>query len=402
MASTGFLCEVVGHVRSESWTYLKFTLVTSDGRARAGIVETDHGSIETPAFMPVGTQGSVKAIEQRELVEIGAQIILGNTYHLYLRPGADLIQAGGGLHRFINWTRPILTDSGGFQVFSLNNLRDIDEAGVTFKSHLDGSSHVFTPESVVQIQRQLGSDIMMVLDECAPFPCDLEYMQRSNARTLRWAERCKVAAEKSGPLYGHSQALFGIVQGSVYPEIRTQSAEALIRLSFDGYAIGGLAVGEPAEVMYSIVDVCENVLPTDKPRYLMGVGTPENLIEAVSRGMDMFDCVLPTRNGRNANLFTRTGDINLRNAKYKADFTRPDAECDCYTCTNFTRAYLRHLFQVKEILGLQLATIHNLSFYLWLMREARGAILARRFPAWKNEALQRLNSKKEDTETVST
>ncbi len=274
---------------------MKFALVTSDGRARAGVIETDHGSIETPAFMPVGTQGSVKAIEQRELVEVGAQIILGNTYHLYLRPGADLIERAGGLHRFISWTRPILTDSGGYQVFSLNDLRDIDERGVTFKSHLDGSVHVFTPESVVQIQRKLGSDIMMVLDECAPFPCDLEYARRSNAMTLRWAERCKVAADKQNPLYGHAQALFGIVQGSVYPEIRSDSAESLMRIGFDGYAIGGLAVGESAEVMYQIVDVCGAILPADKPRYLMGVGTPSNLIEAVSRGVDMFDCVLPTR-----------------------------------------------------------------------------------------------------------
>ena len=352
--------------------------------------------------MPVGTQGSVKAIEQRELVEIGAQIILGNTYHLYLRPGANLVQAAGGLHKFINWTRPILTDSGGYQVFSLNDLRDIDEAGVTFKSHVDGSTHAFTPESVVQIQRQLGSDIMTVLDECAPFPCDLEYARRSNAMTLRWAERCKVAAENQGPLYGHSQSLFGIVQGSVYPEIRSQSAQSLMRLGFDGYAIGGLAVGEPAEAMYHIVDVCESILPTDKPRYLMGVGTPANLIEAVSRGADMFDCVLPTRNGRNANLFTRTGDINLRNAKYKADFKPPDEECGCYTCRNFTRAYLRHLFQVKEILALQLATIHNLSFYLWLMKEARDAVLAHRFLAWKNQTLQRLNLEEDDKETIST
>jgi len=381
---------------------LKFTLATSDGRARAGVIETDHGSIETPAFMPVGTQGSVKAIEQRELLEIGAQIILGNTYHLYLRPGADLIQEAGGLHKFIHWKRPILTDSGGYQVFSLNDLRDIDEAGVTFKSHLDGSAHVFTPESVVHIQRQLGSDIMMVLDECAPFPCDLEYARRSNAMTVRWAERCKLAVENQGPLYGHSQALFGIVQGSVYPEIRTQSAQALVRIGFDGYAIGGLAVGEPAEVMYHIIDVCQTVLPTDKPRYLMGVGTPANLIEAVSRGVDMFDCVLPTRNGRNANLFTRTGTINLRNAKYKADFTPPDGECGCYTCRTFTRAYLKHLLQVKEILGLQLATIHNLWFYLWLMREARNAILAHGFSAWKTETLQRLDSEKEDKETMST
>jgi queuine tRNA-ribosyltransferase len=389
-------------VRSKTLAELKFKLVTSDGRARAGVIETDHGLVETPAFMPVGTQGSVKAIEQRELIEVGAQIILGNTYHLYLRPGGDLLQAAGGLHKFINWNRPILTDSGGYQVFSLNDLRDIGETGVTFKSHLDGSMHLFTPESVVQIQRQLGSDIMMVLDECAPFPSDMKYACRSNAMTVRWAERCKVAAENQAPLYGYSQALFGIVQGSVYPEIRSQSAQALVRLGFDGYAIGGLAVGEPADVMYHIVDVCEPILPADKPRYLMGVGTPENLIESVSRGVDLFDCVLPTRNGRNANLFTRKGDINLRNAKYKADFNPPDEECGCYTCGHFTRAYLRHLFQVKEILGLQLATIHNLSFYLWLMSEARNAILAHRFQVWKGEVLQRLKLEKVDSETVST
>jgi queuine tRNA-ribosyltransferase len=381
---------------------VKFTLATSDGKARAGVVETDHGSINTPAFMPVGTQGSVKAIEQRELVEVGAQIILGNTYHLYLRPGADLIQEAGGLHRFINWTRPILTDSGGYQVFSLNDLRDIEETGVTFKSHLDGSMHVFTPESVVTIQRQLGSDIMMVLDECAPFPCDIEYARRSNAMTIRWAERCRMAVENQPSLYGHSQALFGIVQGSVYPEIRTQSAQALVRIGFDGYAIGGLAVGEPPEVMYDIIEVCEPVLPMDKPRYLMGVGTPANLIEAVSRGVDMFDCVLPTRNGRNANVFTRMGDINLRNAKYKNDFTPPDGDCSCYTCRKFTRAYLRHLFQVKEILGLQLATIHNLSFYLWLMREAREAIHMHRFSAWKSDMLHRLGSEDEAAGPVLT
>jgi queuine tRNA-ribosyltransferase len=302
----------------------------------------------------------------------------------------------------MNWQKPILTDSGGYQVFSLTDLRKISSDGVTFKSHLDGSMHLFTPESVVQIQRQLGSDIMMVLDECAPFPSDLEYARKSNAMTVRWAERCKIAAANQDPLYGHSQALFGIVQGSVYPEIRTQSAEALIRIGFDGYAIGGLAVGEPSDVMYHIVEVCESILPTDKPRYLMGVGTPENLIEAVSRGVDMFDCVLPTRNGRNANLFTRRGGINLRNAKHKADFRPPDEECGCYTCRNFTRAYLRHLFQVREILGLQLATIHNLSFYLWLMGEVRNAILAHRFTAWKGEVLQRLKLEKEDSETLST
>jgi len=371
---------------------LKFELVTSDEKARAGVLETAHGSIETPAFMPVGTQGSVKAIEQRELTEVGAQIILGNTYHLYLRPGTDTIQAAGGLHRFIGWTKPILTDSGGYQVFSLNELRKIDEEGVTFKSHLDGSTHLFTPESVVQIQRQLGSDIMMVLDECAPYPSDLEYARRSNALTLRWADRCKRAFDAGKELYGHSQALFGIVQGSIFPEVRRNSARDLVKIGFDGYAIGGLAVGEPAEVMYAIVEVCEALLPVDKPRYLMGVGTPINLIEAVARGVDMFDCVLPTRNGRNANLFTRTGSINLRNAKFKTDFSPPDPDCSCYTCSNFSRAYLRHLFQVKEILGLQLATIHNLSFYLWLMRETRIAIKEQRFGEWRRNMVNQLRS----------
>ena len=340
--------------------------------------------------MPVGTQGSVKAIEQRELVEVGAQIILGNTYHLYLRPGTEIIQSAGGLHRFIGWNKPVLTDSGGYQVFSLNDLREINEEGVTFKSHLDGSSHEFTPESVVQIQRQLGSDIMMVLDECAPYPSDLEYVKQSSALTIRWAERCKRAFESGTELYGYSQALFGIVQGSVYPEIRQQSAQALVKIGFDGFAIGGLAVGEPADVMYSIIEVCEPILPSNQPRYLMGVGTPINLIEAVARGVDMFDCVLPTRNGRNANFFTRDGQINIRNAKYKTDFTAPDPECSCYTCSNFSRAYLRHLFLVKEILALQLATIHNLSFYLWLMRESRTAVKELRFEKWRKKMVDQL------------
>jgi queuine tRNA-ribosyltransferase len=342
-------------------------------------------------FMPVGTQGSVKAVEHRELVELGAQIVLGNTYHLYLRPGIEVIRAAGGLHKFAGWERPILTDSGGYQVFSLTDLRRIEDGGVTFRSHLDGSTHVFTPESVVGIQRDLGADIMMVLDECTPYPCELEYAVRSNALTIRWAERCKNAFEKDGPRYAHGQALFGIVQGSVYREIRERSAEALVNIGFEGYAIGGLAVGEPVETMYGITEACESMLPREKPRYLMGVGTPANLLESVERGMDLFDCVLPTRNGRNANVFTRSGDLNLRNAIYKTDFSPVDPECSCYTCSNFTRAYLRHLFQAKEILALQLATIHNLSFYLWLMREARTVILERRFRAWKQEILARIS-----------
>jgi queuine tRNA-ribosyltransferase len=371
---------------------LNFHLLGTDGRARAGIVETDHGAVETPMFIPVGTQGSVKAVEHRELLELGAQIILGNTYHLYLRPGTEVIGAAGGLHKFMGWERPILTDSGGYQVFSLTDLRKIEDEGVTFRSHLDGSTHVFTPESVVGIQRDLGSDIMMVLDECTPYPCELEYAVRSNALTIRWAERCKDAFEKEGPRYGLGQALFGIVQGSVYREIRERSAEALVKIGFDGFAVGGLAVGEPVEEMYEITEVCEAILPREKPRYLMGVGTPANLLESVERGIDLFDCVLPTRNGRNANVFTRSGSLNLRNAIYKTDFSPLDPECSCYTCSRFTRAYLRHLFQAKEIVALQLATIHNLAFYLWLMREARKAIFDRRFRGWKQTMLMRMSS----------
>lgn len=366
---------------------MNFRLQATDGKARAGIVETDHGLLETPAFMPVGTQGSVKAIEQRELLAVGTQILLGNTYHLYLRPGTEVIEAAGGLHKFIGWSKPILTDSGGYQIFSLSDLRDVEEDGVTFRSHLDGSTHVFTPESVILIQRKLGSDIIMVLDECAPFPCDVGYAVRSNGLTLRWAERCKEAFEKEPARYGYSQALFGIVQGGVHAGVRQQSARTLVSMDFDGYAIGGLAVGEPVDQMYEMTALCEALLPADKPRYLMGVGTPENLLESIERGMDMFDCVLPTRNGRNANLFTRCGSINIRNAAYKTDFSPIDPECPCYACTNFTRAYLRHLFQAGEILALQLATIHNLSLYFWLMREARAAILEKRFREWKQQTI---------------
>ena len=374
---------------------LKFTFVAQDGRARAGIIETDHGVIETPIFMPVGTQGSVKAIEQRELLDLGAQIILGNTYHLYLRPGTSVLHAAGGLHTFMSWRLPILTDSGGFQVFSLAGLRDIEEEGVTFRSHVDGSEHIFTPESVISVQRALGSDIMMVLDECTPFPCEEAYARQSNERTLRWARRCKEAFIADPSLYGHTQALFGIVQGSIYPEIRKRSARGLVDMGFDGYAIGGLAVGEPVDVLYEITETCESVLPREQPRYLMG--TPENLLEAIERGMDMFDCVLPTRNARNANLFTRSGTFNLRNASFKSDFRPVDPECPCYLCQNFTRAYLRHLFLVKEILALQLATIHNLTHYLWLMREARKAILEQRFSSWKHRTLERIQ---EETDSV--
>ncbi len=366
---------------------MEFEITGTEGPARSGILRTEHGEVHTPAFMPVGTQGSVKAVEHRELLGVGAEIILGNTYHLYLRPGTDILREAGGLHKFISWDRPILTDSGGYQVFSLAELRKIEEEGVRFRSHLDGSTHFFTPENVVVTQRLIGSDIMMVLDECAPYPCEREYATSSNAMTLRWAERCKKEFETSTEEYGYRQALFGIVQGSVFPDIRTHSARALVDLGFDGYAIGGLAVGEPAEVMYEMIEVCNGILPPTRPRYLMGVGTPENLLEAIQRGVDMFDCVLPTRNGRNAMLFTRHGSMTITNAKYKSDFRPVDDECECYTCRTFTRAYLRHLFQAKEILGLQLASIHNLHFYQWLMRTAREEIRRGTFSLWKNEFL---------------
>lgn len=371
---------------------MKFELLANDGRARAGRITTDHGIIETPIFMPVGTRATVKAVEQRELNELGAQIILGNTYHLYLRPGTDVIEKAGGLHRFMNWQKPILTDSGGFQVFSLSDLREITPEGVRFQSHLDGAYHFFTPESVVAIQRSLGSDIMMVLDECTPYPCDVEYARKSNEQTLRWAAESKVAFEKLPPKYEHTQALFAIVQGSVYPEIRRRSAVELVKMDFDGYAIGGLAVGEPVEEMYAIVDSTEPLLPVQKPRYLMGVGLPENILEAIERGIDMFDCVIPTRNGRNGMLFTKNGVLNIKNARYKYDFTPIQDDCSCYACRNFTRAYIRHLFLMKEIFGLQLASIHNLTFFLYLVQEARRAILNHRFQEWKRAMLQQMTN----------
>jgi len=371
---------------------VKFTLVHTDTSARAGILETGHGVIETPIFMPVGTQGTVKAVEQRELIELGAQIILGNTYHLYLRPGLEVMKAMGGLHSFMNWKRPILTDSGGYQVFSLTELRKITKDGVTFKSHLDGSAHFFTPQKVVEIQRTIGSDIMMVLDECPPYPCDEEYARESNKLTVKWAALCQKEVKITEPLYGHHQSLFAIIQGSVFKHIRSDSAKALTDLDFEGYAIGGLAVGEPAETMYEMTEFTTQFLPKDKPRYLMGVGTPENLLESIERGVDMFDCVMPTRNGRNGMVFTRHGRLNMRNAKWKTDEAPLDGDFDSYTNKNFSRGYLRHLFQVDEILALQLASIHNLAFYLWLMREARKNILSGTFAVWKKEMLESMAS----------
>jgi queuine tRNA-ribosyltransferase len=347
-------------------------------------------------FMPVGTRGTVKAIEPRELQEIGARIIVGNTYHLSLRPGTAVIEKAGGLHRFSGWDRPILTDSGGYQVFSLADLRGIDPDGVQFKSHHDGSLHRFTPESVIDVQRSLGSDIMMVLDECPAYPCEEGYAARSHMLTLRWAALSRERWAQTASLYGAKQALFAIVQGSTYPALREASARALIGMDFEGYALGGLSVGEPAETMYAITSLCDLMLPPEKPRYLMGVGTPENILESIERGIDLFDCVMPTRNARNALLFTHLGRINLRNAQFANDFSPPDPDCKCYTCRNFSRAYLRHLIKAGEILGLQLATLHNLAFYLWLVGAAREAILHRRYGQWKAELVGRMMREPED------
>ncbi|MBO6573785.1 MAG: tRNA guanosine(34) transglycosylase Tgt [Rhodothermales bacterium] len=375
---------------------MRFVLEHEDAGtgARAGRLETDHGVIETPVFMPVGTVGSVKGVSPRELEQdIQAQIILGNTYHLYLRPGTDILQQAGGLHRFQNWDRPILTDSGGYQVFSLSDIRKLTEEGVRFQSHLDGSYHMFSPEAVMDIQRAIGADIIMVLDECPPGDATHTYADESNDLTIRWARRCKDHFEAQEPLYGHSQALFGIVQGVVYPDLRRKSAEQLLEIGFPGYAIGGLSVGEPSEQMYDMVEVVNEVLPTGKPRYLMGVGTPENLIENVARGVDMFDCVMPTRNGRNGSVFTTRGIMNMRNAKWKDCFEPVDAGLDHYASQAFTKAYTRHLIQSGEILGIRITTMQNLALYHWVMREARQAILEDRYAAWMNDVLPDLTAR---------
>lgn len=376
----------------------KFELIHTDStsKARAGILTTAHRVIETPIFMPVGTQGTVKAVNQDFLTEdINADVILGNTYHLYLRPGTEILEKAGGLHRFMNWNRAILTDSGGFQVFSLSDLRKLKPDGVEFRSHLDGSKHFFTPEKVIGIQRSIGSDIMMPLDECTPFPCEYLYAKKSQELTSAWAVKNKEAFEQSVPLYGHGQMLFGIVQGSVYKDLREKSAMDLMALDFGGYSIGGLAVGEPAETMYEITDFLTSVLPQNKPRYLMGVGRPENLLESIERGVDMFDCVMPTRNARNAYLFTWKGILSMRNAKFKDDFEPVDDTCSCYTCKNFSRAYLRHLFVAGEILALELASVHNLHFYLELVRAARKHIIEGSYIDWKNSIIESLKRKKE-------
>ncbi len=368
-------------------------------KARAGKFETDHGVVETPVFMPVGTQGTVKAVNQSCLEnDIKAQIVLSNTYHLYLRPGTDVLEKAGGLHKFINWKKPILTDSGGYQVFSLSELRKIKSDGVEFRSHLDGSKHFFTPAKVIAIQRSIGADIIMALDECTPYPCDYDYARHSKKLTSDWAVLNKEAFENSQPLYGHKQFLFGIIQGSIYKDLRESSAKEIIRQDFDGYAIGGLAVGEPTDTMYEMVNFTTDFMPENKPRYLMGVGRPENILEAIQRGIDMFDCVMPTRNARNANLFTSAGVLSMRNAKYKDDFSTIDENCDCYTCRNYTKAYLRHLYTAKEILALELGSIHNLHFYMNLVRTAREKIIEGNFIDWKEKIINKISQVNNSTE----
>ena len=363
-------------------------------KARAGSITTDHGVIETPIFMPVGTAATVKGVHQRELEqEVNPDIILGNTYHLYLRPKTEIIEQAGGLHKFMNWKRPILTDSGGYQVYSLSANRKIKEEGVKFKSHVDGSLHFFTPENVIDIQRKIGADIIMAFDECTPYPCDYRYAKTSMHMTHRWLERCLIQNEKSPFLYDYSQTFFPIVQGSVYKDLRKQSAEYIASKGAEGNAIGGLSVGEPAEEMYAMTEVVCDILPEDKPRYLMGVGTPINLLENVALGVDMFDCVMPTRNARNGMLFTANGTINIKNKKWESDFSSIDESGYTFVDTEYSKAYLRHLFKLNEMLGKQIATIHNLGFYLWLMREARKRIIAGDFHDWKEKMVKNMDKR---------
>jgi queuine tRNA-ribosyltransferase len=372
---------------------MKFDVLAHDpgSKARAGHLTTAHGDIETPIFMPVGTAGTVKAVGQRELkADVQAQIILGNTYHLYLRPGLDVLQAAGGLHKFNGWDRPILTDSGGYQVFSLSGTRKIKEEGVTFRSHIDGSKHLFSPEGVMDIQRRIGADIIMAFDECTPWPCEYDYARRSLDMTHRWLKRCMQRLDTTEPLYGYEQTLFPIVQGSTFKDLRKQSAEFIAEQGRAGNAIGGLSVGEPAELMYEMTELVCDILPADKPRYLMGVGTPANILENIALGVDMFDCVMPTRNARNGMLFTTQGIINVTNKKWEMDFSPIDEELGGHASTFYTKAYMRHLFQAKEMLGPQLASQHNLTFYLWLVKEARKQIIAGTFAEWKKGMVEKL------------
>jgi queuine tRNA-ribosyltransferase len=373
---------------------MKFKIETIDinSSARAGQITTDHGTINTPIFMPVGTAGTVKAVHQRELKDdIKAQIILGNTYHLYLRPGLEVIEKAGGLHKFNGWDRPILTDSGGYQVYSLAGTgRKIKEEGVTFKSHIDGSKHIFSPEYVMDIQRIIGADIIMAFDECTPYPCEYGYARESMEMTHRWLKRCCDHFDNSQPKYGYSQTLFPIVQGSTYKDLRTQSAEYIASMGREGNAIGGLSVGEPAEMMYETTELVCSILPKDKPRYLMGVGTPANILECIALGIDMFDCVMPTRNARNGTLFTTEGVINIKNEKWKDDFSPIDSGLDCYASNFYSKAYLKHLIKSQEMLGAMIASVHNLAFYLWLVGQARQKIIEGTFAAWKNEMVVKL------------
>lgn len=375
---------------------MKFTLQNNDpsSKARAGLIETAHGTIETPIFMPVGTAGTVKTVHQRELKDdIKAQIILGNTYHLYLRPGIDVLEKAGGLHKFNGWDKPILTDSGGYQVFSLSAQRKITEEGATFKSHIDGSKHMFSPERVMDIERIIGADIMMAFDECTPYPCDIDYARKSMHMTHRWLDRCIARFNSTPDKYGYEQNLFPIVQGSVYPDLRKQSAEYIASRNLNGNAIGGLSVGEPAEMMYEMTDMVCEILPKDKPRYLMGVGTPVNILESIALGVDMMDCVMPTRNARHGLLFTRNGIINIKNEKWKTDFSAIEPESDCFADTQYSKAYVRHLFSCDEMLGMQIASIHNLTFYLWLVGEARKQIIAGTFANWKNQMVVKIGQR---------
>ena len=362
--------------------------------ARAGVLHTDHGDILTPIFMPVGTLGSVKGVHLHELTDdIGAQIILGNTYHLYLRPGTDVIEAAGGLHRFNGFSRPMLTDSGGFQVFSLTGIRKLREEGCEFRSHIDGSKHIFTPEGVMDIERAIGADIMMAFDECPPGTSDYEYAKKSLALTERWLDRCIARFNATEPKYGYSQSLFPIVQGCTFRDLRMRAAENVAAKGADGNAIGGLAVGEPTEVMYEMIEVVNAILPKDRPRYLMGVGTPANILEGIARGVDMFDCVMPTRNGRNAQIFTWEGTINLRNKKWEREFTPLDPQGTSYVDSTYTRAYVHHLFKAGELLAMQIASIHNLAFYLELVRQARAHIAAGDFASWKSQVVGKLSQR---------
>ena len=372
---------------------MNFTIAANDPKsnARAGVLNTDHGPIETPIFMPVGTAGTVKACHLRDVRdEVKAQIILGNTYHLYLRPGLEVLEMAGGLHKFNGWARPILTDSGGFQVFSLTGIRKMKEEGVTFQSHIDGSRHLFTPENVMDIQRSIGADIMMAFDECTPGTADYKYAKPSMERTHRWLDRCIERFNATEPKYGYEQALFPIVQGCVYRDLREQSAEYIASKDAVGNAIGGLAVGEPTETMYEMIELVNSILPKDRPRYLMGVGTPANILEGISRGVDMFDCVMPTRNGRNGMIFTSEGIINLKNEKWKFDFSPVDPNGETFVDAQYSRAYLRHLFVAGEILGPMIASLHNIGFYLWLVREARKHIVVGDFAEWRDVMLQKV------------